>query len=203
MGSAIYRDENGNLILKRVVNRSPMNQNKEVEGDKRYYFQASLDYNRLFAHTHRVGVFGMVYQEEKTDVNFDCSDLIGSIPRRNLAYSGRFTYAYKDKYTLLNLTGDVLVQRILNMENNLVSFLLYSAGCVISEEAFVKKALPWMDLFKIRASYGEVGNDVVDDGRRFPYISLIGTDDGGSYTFGEFGTTKCKVIVLKHWGLLI
>lgn len=85
-----YRDENGKLILKRVVNRSPMNQNKEVRGDKRYYFQASLDYNRLFAHAHRVGVFGMVYQEEKTDVNFDSSDLIGSIPRRNLAYSGRF-----------------------------------------------------------------------------------------------------------------
>lgn len=54
-----YRDENGKLILKRVVNRSPMNQNKEVRGDKRYYFQASLDYNRLFAHAHRVGVFGM------------------------------------------------------------------------------------------------------------------------------------------------
>ena len=32
-----YRDENGKLILKRVVNRSPMNQNKEVRGDKRYY----------------------------------------------------------------------------------------------------------------------------------------------------------------------
>lgn len=193
-----YRDENGKLILKRVVNRSPMNQNKEVRGDKRYYFQASLDYNRLFAHAHRVGVFGMVYQEEKTDVNFDSSDLIGSIPRRNLAYSGRFTYAYKDKY-LAEFNWGCTGSENFEHGKQFGFFPAVSAGYVISEEAFMKKALPWIDQFKIRASYGEVGNDVLD-GRRFPYVSLIDTDDGGSYSFGEFGTNRVQAYRIKTLG---
>ena len=72
MWSAEYsRDANGNLVLKRVQNAAAMSQKKIVEGDKRYYLQASLDYSRLFAQKHRVGVFAMVYQQETTDVNFD------------------------------------------------------------------------------------------------------------------------------------
>ena len=78
-------------------------------------------------------------------------------------------------------------------------FPAVSAGYVISEEAFMKKALPWIDQFKIRASYGEVGNDVLD-GRRFPYVSLIDTDDGGSYSFGEFGTNRVQAYRIRTLG---
>ena len=39
----------------------------------------------------------MVYLQEKSDTNLG-TDIIESIPKRNLAYSGRFTYAYKDRY---------------------------------------------------------------------------------------------------------
>lgn len=63
----------------------------------------------------------------------------------------------------------------------------------------MKKALPWIDQFKIRASYGEVGNDVLD-GRRFPYVSLIDTDDGGSYSFGEFGTNRVQAYRIRTLG---
>ena len=59
-----YRDEKGQLVLKRLQNASAMSQRKEVSGDKRYYLQASLDYSRLFAQKHRVGAFAMVYQQE-------------------------------------------------------------------------------------------------------------------------------------------
>lgn len=52
----------------------------------------------MFANKHRVGAFAMVYQQETSDVNFAEDDLMGSIPHRTLAYSGRFTYAYKDRY---------------------------------------------------------------------------------------------------------
>lgn len=182
-----YRDENGNLILKRTDNAQAMNQTKEVSGDKRYYLQASLDYSRLFAQKHRVGAFAMVYQQETSDVNFDSEDLIGSIPHRNLAYSGRFTYAYKDKY-MVEFNWGYTGSENFEHGKQFGFFPAVSAGWVISEEGFVKKRLPWLDMFKIRGSYGEVGNDQLQ-GRRFPYVSLIG-DDPGAYAWGEFGSNR-------------
>ena len=182
------RDANGNLVLKREANASAMNQKKTVRGDKRYYLQASLDYSRMFANKHRVGAFAMVYQQETSDVNFDDKDLMGSIPHRTLAYSGRFTYAYQDRY-LTEFNWGYTGSENFEKGKQFGFFPAVSIGWVASEEGFIKKAMPWLSLLKFRASYGEVGNDELQ-GRRFPYITLVGTDDGGSYTFGEFGSNK-------------
>ena len=185
-----HRDANGDLVLRRVQNAQAMSQDKSVSGDRRYYFQASLDYSRLFAQLHRFGAYAMVYQEETADVNFDSGDLLGSIPHRNLAYSGRFTYAFKDKY-LAEFNWGYTGSENFEVGKQFGFFPAASLGYVISEEAFVKKAMPWLDQFKIRASWGEVGNDKLS-GRRFPYITLIGTDDGGAYSFGEFKTNRVQ-----------
>ncbi|NDV63670.1 TonB-dependent receptor [Bacteroides sp. 224] len=193
-----YRDENGNLVLKRVKEIQSMKQDKATEGDKRYFLQASLDYSRLFAAKHRVGVFAMVYQEEKSDVNFKSEDLIGSIPRRNLAYSGRFTYAYKDKY-LAEMNWGYTGSENFERGKQFGFFPAVSAGWVISEEAFVQRTLPFLSYLKVRGSYGEVGNDELD-GRRFPYISLVDTDDGGTYYWGEFGTNKAQAYRIRTIG---
>ena len=193
-----YRDEAGKLVLKRVQNASAMSQNKEVRGDKRYYLQASLDYSRLFFNKHRVGAFAMVYQQETSDVNFDTKDLMGSIPHRNLAYSGRFTYAYKDKY-MAEFNWGYTGSENFEHGKQFGFFPAVSAGWVISEESFVKKAMPWLDMFKIRGSYGEVGNDELD-GRRFPYITLVDKDESGSYAFGEFGTNTVLGYRIKTLG---
>lgn len=193
-----YRDEKGQLVLKRLQNASAMSQRKEVSGDKRYYLQASLDYSRLFAQKHRVGAFAMVYQQETSDINFDESDLIGSIPHRNLAYSGRFTYAFKDRY-MAEFNWGYTGSENFESGKQFGFFPAVSAGWVVSEESFIKKAAPWLDMFKIRASYGEVGNDELQ-GRRFPYISLVSTDDGGSYYFGEFRTNRVPAYRIKTLG---
>lgn len=184
------RDPYGNLILRRTQNASSMNQSKEVHGDRRYYLRAALDYSRQFARNHRIGAFAMLYQQETANVNFNDNDLIGSIPKRNLAYSGRVTYAYKDKYLAefnFGYTGSE------NFEHGkqFGFFPAYSVGWVLSEEQFVKKSLPWISMFKVRASYGEVGNDVLD-GRRFPYITLINEYSDGTYGWGEFNTNETK-----------
>lgn len=193
-----YRDAKGQLVLKRVQNASAMKQAKEVRGDKRYYLQAALDYSRLFAQKHRVGAFAMVYQQETSDINFGDTDLIGSIPHRNIAYSGRFTYAYEDRY-LAEFNWGYTGSENFESGKQFGFFPAVSAGWVISEEPFMKKAAPWLDMFKIRGSYGEVGNDQLQ-GRRFPYISLVDTDDGGSYHFGEFGTNRVQAYRIKTLG---
>lgn len=191
------RNGNGNLVLKREANAKAMSQAKTVEGDKRYYLQASLDYSRLFADKHRVGAFAMVYQQETSDVNFAEDDLMASIPHRTLAYSGRFTYAYKDKY-LTEFNWGYTGSENFEKGKQFGFFPAVSLGWVLSEEPFIKKTMPWMDQFKIRASYGEVGNDEIA-GRRFPYITLVNTDDN-SYSFGEFTNNSSQGYRIKTMG---
>ncbi len=84
----------------------------------------------------------------------------------------------------------------------MASFQLFSAGWVISEEPFMKKIAPWVEMLKIRASYGEVGNDIIG-GRRFPYIGLVNSHPDGDYSFGEFGTNKIQVTEMVLLALLI
>lgn len=191
------RDDNGNLVLKREANAKAMSQAKTVEGDKRYYLQASLDYSRLFAEKHRVGAFAMVYQQETSDVNFAEDDLMASIPHRTLAYSGRFTYAYKDKY-LTEFNWGYTGSENFEKGKQFGFFPAVSVGWLLSEEPFIKKMMPWMDQFKIRASYGEVGNDEIA-GRRFPYITLVNTDDN-AYSFGEFTNNSAQGYRIKTMG---
>lgn len=191
------RDGNGNLVLKREANAKAMSQAKTVEGDKRYYLQASLDYSRLFAEKHRVGAFAMVYQQETSDVNFAEDDLMASIPHRTLAYSGRFTYAYKDKY-LTEFNWGYTGSENFEKGKQFGFFPAVSVGWVLSEEPFIKKMMSWMDQFKIRASYGEVGNDEIA-GRRFPYITLVNTDDN-AYSFGEFTNNSAQGYRIKTMG---
>lgn len=177
------RDASGNLVLRKVRDLSLMTQNSSTSGNKRYYTEAYLNYSRLFNEQHRFGAFAMVYMQELSDTNLG-EDIIASIPKRNLAYSGRFTYAYLDRYlveTNWGYTGSENFEK----GKQFGFFPAFSAGWVISEEPFVKKIAPWIEMLKIRASYGEVGNDVIG-GRRFPYIGLVNVN--GGYNFGEFGT---------------
>ena len=50
-------------------------------------------------------------------------------------------------------------------------FPAFSLAWNIAEEPFIKKHLKWMNMFKVRFSYGKVGNDNV--GTRLPYLYTI------------------------------
>lgn len=53
----------------------------------------------------------------------------------------------------------------------------------MAEEPIVKKNLPWMDMFKLRYSYGKVGNDNMTT--RFPYLSTFGASN--NYNYADLG----------------
>ncbi|WP_223883367.1 SusC/RagA family TonB-linked outer membrane protein [Arenibacter lacus] len=84
-----------------------------------------------------------------------------------LNYYGRLNYTYKDKYLLEGLfryDGSYLFP-----ENNRFGFFPgVSAGWVVSEEPFFQKAAPFINFFKLRGSYGQLGNDNVQP---FQYIA--------------------------------
>lgn len=84
-----------------------------------------------------------------------------------LNYFGRLNYDYKDKYLLeflFRYDGSYLFPE----DNRFGFFPGVSAGYVLTEEPFFQKALPFLDFFKLRASYGQLGNDQVDP---FQYLN--------------------------------
>lgn len=101
------------------------------------------------------------------------------------SWVGRLNYAYNQKYL-----AEVAFRRdgsyVFAPENRWGIFPSMSLGWVVSEENFFKEALPFVDYFKIRASYGESGNDNVT---AFLYNSNYGTSTN-SMVFGGTPITQ-------------
>ena len=93
------------------------------------------------------------------------------------SFFGRIGYDYKSKYLFQALV------RFDGSENfpegkRWGIFPGVSAGWRISEESFVKDNWPWLTNLKIRASYGEQGNDQIDP---FQYMTTYGYTSAYSY----------------------
>lgn len=92
-----------------------------------------------------------------------------------LNYYGRVNYSYKLKYLIegvFRYDGSYLFPA----GNRYGFFPGVSLGWVASEEPFFQNSLPFFDFFKVRGSWGQLGNDNVD-----PYQFLA------SYSFSATG----------------
>lgn len=185
-----YDPITGKLIMSRIAMEELMSQSGTADGRRRYYTEAKLDYNRMFGN-HRITSLLMYYQQEKVNtVKVTENDPRSSIPFRNIGVSGRATYGYKDKY-LLDLNFGFNGSENFEPAKRFGFFPAISGAWVISEENFVKRNLKWLNMFKIRYSYGQVGNDKISNDEndyrsRFPYMSFIERSDG--FTYGEYNS---------------
>lgn len=94
------------------------------------------------------------------------------------SYFGRLQYNYKEKY-LLNLTFRADGSSRFAPDNRWGYFPSAGAGWVVSKEAFMESAT-WLDFLKLRATWGQVGNQNVD---AYQYLSPIAFSNA-SYIFG-------------------
>ncbi|OJV33282.1 MAG: SusC/RagA family protein [Bacteroidales bacterium 36-12] len=188
------RDRNGNLVMTRVSQETPFRLDSgEPDGRYRYYTEAKLDYSRKFGDDHTVTGLLMYYQQERQRIfKYDTTNAKVAIPFRNIGLSGRVTYGFRDKY-LLDMNFGYNGSENFEPGKQFGFFPALSAGWVISEEKFIKENVWWLNMFKIRYSYGLVGEDKLtsdekDYSKRIAYTYLIEGSDG--YTFGEFNTNK-------------
>lgn len=111
----------------------------------------------------------------------------GSFKESGIAsFAGRVSYAYDKKY-LAEFTFRADGSYKFAPQNRWGFFPSVALGWVASEEEFFKKALPMVDFFKIRASYGELGSDDTD-----PWLymqSYLSTSPAYSYIVGGTGHT--------------
>lgn len=100
-------------------------------------------------------------------------------PDRRLSYFGRINYNYKETY-LLNATFRADGSSRFSSQNQWGYFPSVSAGWVATNEDFLKNENGWLDFLKVRASWGQVGNQNVT---AFQYLAPI-TLTNVNYIFG-------------------
>ena len=96
-----------------------------------------------------------------------------------LSYFGRINYDFRNKYMLtavLRMDGSSRF----GPENKFGYFPSVSAGWVLSEEPFMDFIEPVVDFMKLRASWGQNGNEDIGN---FRYTSVMSTS--GIYYFGQ------------------
>lgn len=151
---------------------------------KRIYLETSLQYSHSFARDHNVSAL-LLMNSHKTRYKMDSYN---SVATGYIEYVGRAAYNFREKYLAEFNMG-------INGSENFAKgqrygyFPAFSGGWVATNEEFVKSAIPAtaLSFLKIRASYGEVGNDQ-NGSRRFFYYPQTYTQTGDgdkTYWFGE------------------
>ena len=182
------RDGQGRLVLSRVFQEVPLYQGTESRADLRYFGEFNLNYGQVFDDKHRVGGLFRATMEERSDRDpAFFSDILFMIPKRYLAYAGRFTYSYDDRYFIegnLGYTGSENFEK----GSRFGLFPAIAGGWMLSNESFMQ-SLTWLDQLKFRYSYGKTGNDKMrknDRDVRFPYLTSVDTGAGG-FNYGDIG----------------
>jgi len=116
--------------------------------------------------------------ENASDVVDDYINGGDTYDTRLLSYFTRAQYDYKGKYLIsVVLRRDASTR--FGPENRAGYFPSVSAGWVMTDESFMEKT-SWLNFFKLRASYGIVGNDRIDD---YGYVSLL--NGQGTYVLND------------------
>src|SRR5690606_22872657 len=88
-----------------------------------------------------------------------------------LGYFSRVNYAYKDKYLLeANLRYDGTSKFPSDLKWRW--FPSFSGGWVVSEETFMDWSAPALNFFKVRASWGVIGDQSVASGLYLPTMGV-------------------------------
>jgi TonB-linked SusC/RagA family outer membrane protein len=166
---------------------------------QRVNLQGQISYNTSIANKHNVSAM-MLYEQRKNDYStlkakryydFYTIDVLNQASlanqetdgseseAANMSYIGRFNYDYMKKYLaefVFRYDGSYRY----NPDQRWGFFPGISLGWRISEEDFIKNNLRFIDNLKLRASYGETGEDA---GNPFQYVEGYQTGQTTGYEF--------------------
>ena len=171
---ATGRKKDGTLDLIEKVSKADDKYSSTNLTTRKIYFEGRVNYERLFNEKHRVGGLLLYYMDDF--VTGEAQDLIASIPKRYTGLAARATYSFKDTYFIegnLGYTGSEAFEK----GEKFGIFPAISGGWVPTQYEWVQNNLKFIDFFKIRGSYGVVGNDRMN-GVRFPFLSTMQQGSG-------------------------
>lgn len=188
-GTDIYKTPGNGLYQGKYVTGNKYDSDQTV-GNKfeqsnptnRTYYQAKLIYEHSFNKMHNVSA--LMLFNRSTEGMYDGGKVRAD--HRYQGLTGQFGYNFSSRYFAEFNFG-------YNGSENFAKSKRYgffpaaSAGWVVTNEKFMEHTKSWLDFFKLRASYGLVGNDKLP-GNRFGYLQFF--QGGEGYDFGDptFGT---------------
>lgn len=176
---ATTRDDEGDLILTLLSSGSEFLNYEEGSdyGNNQTYMEWMINYDHTFNENHNVTGL-LLYNQRSYDDG-------GIQPYRNQGIAGRAAYSYKNKYVGEFNFG-------YNGSENFAKgqrygfFPSFALGWLISEENFWTGVKETVDFLKLRASWGQAGNDQIGSNRRFAYLTTMNTGASG-YSWGTTG----------------
>lgn len=144
------------------------------------YLQGVVDYSHWFGTNHNISASLIGTRQQMLNAN--AGNLFESLPFRNQTIAGRATYSFKSKYFLEFNFGYNGSERF-SEDHRFGFFPTIGASWIVSSEKFWGDLSNVVDRFKLRASYGLVGNDQIG-AQRFFYLSDVNLNGGNRATFG-------------------
>lgn len=176
--NALGRANDGSLIMQETVQEKKASYSKSTRQYRKYHFEATLNYDRLFGEDHRASGLIYYYISDEKDTQ-DATNNLSAIPLRYQGVSGRFTYGFRDTY-LIDVNFGYTGSENFQPGKQYGFFPSVALGWVPTEYKWVQEKLPWLNYFKIRGSYGSVGNDRITN-TRFPYLTKVNAGKGSAW----------------------
>lgn len=146
------------------------------------YIESNFTYNKSIDENNDVS--GMLVFTLNNRLFSNAGSLEQSLPYRNMGMSGRFTYANSQKYFAEFNFGYNGSERF-SKDNRWGFFPAFGVGWSVSDEDFFSGLKDVVTKFKLKATYGLVGNDQIGGAAdRFFYLSKVNMNSDG-YTTGE------------------
>ncbi|MFV0418011.1 MAG: SusC/RagA family TonB-linked outer membrane protein [Dysgonomonas sp.] len=171
MYEAVGRTQQGELVTIERVQSSAATYIRGTDQYRKYHFESTLSYDRVFAEDHRTSALLYYYMSDQKKASEGTTNM-NSIPKRYQGISSRLTYGFRDTYMVdfnFGYTGSE------NFEpgNQFGFFPSIALGWIPSNYEFVKQNLPFINMLKFRGSLGTVGQDRLAGDRRFPYLTIV------------------------------
>lgn len=183
--------DDGTLAYKKIGSDEPVSYSIDTGKGRDWYAEASLNYNRSFG-LHTIG--GLLLYNQSKQYYYSSTEY-PDLARGYVGLVGRVTYDWNNRY-LAEFNIGYNGSENFAPENRFGTFPAGSIGWVISEEKFFKPLEKVVSFFKLRASWGLVGNDKIG-GSRFMYLddpytvnnAAIWARGGRGYSFGIENST--------------
>lgn len=172
------------LLTQQVQGSQTLSYGQTNDGWRAMYLEANANYQRSFG-KHSVGALLLYQMSQKNYVGSSAGNSQAALPYRHQGLAARAMYNYDNKY-FIEFNAGYNGSENFSPGHRFGFFPSVAAGWMVSNEKFWASLEDVIDKFKIKGSWGIVGNDQIGGGRRFIYLETV--VGGGGYRFGESAT---------------